>query len=155
VRLIWTPPEGEPKEYEFKPWEQLSPDAEDIELVGGEAWTTYDEFVPLFTRGHRRAMRAELWIARRRAGEDRLRFGDLVLRAGRELRMTQDEEELAQLREIVRADMSLPDDVRSALLEAYGDDGTDVTGEADPKAQPNVPPPTHPVTASGDAASDG
>lgn len=153
MRLIWTPPESDEKEYTFKPWEALSPDAEAIELVGGEAWTTYDEFVPLFNRGHRRAIRAALWIARRRAGEDGLRFDDLVLRAGRELRIAHDDEELAALREIVRADLSLPDDVRVALLEAYGDDGN--TGNLDPKVQQSAPPQLPPGTESGDAASAG
>jgi hypothetical protein len=152
VRLIWSPPDGDEREFIFKPWEALSPDAESIELVGGDAWVTYDEFVPLLNRGHRRAMRAALWICRRRDGEHGLRFDDLVLRAGRELKITHDDEELAALRELVRADMSLTDEMRVALLEAYGDE---TAADVDPKAPQSAPPPKPADTVSGDAALDG
>lgn len=152
MRLIWSPPGGEKQDFIFKPWDVMSPDAEAIELVGGEAWTTYDEFVPLFHKGHRRAMRAALWICRRTAGDDRLRFDDLNLRAGHELKMEQDDEELAALRELVRADLNLDDETKMALLKVYGDDGQ---ADADPKAPPSVPPPMQPDTETGDVNSDG
>jgi hypothetical protein len=135
VRLIHTPPEGERREYVFKPNETLSPDAEAIELVGGEAWETWDEYVRLFNRGHRRALRAALWIARRRAGEDRLRFADLVLRAD-EVHIDYDDDELKVMREKIRSDTDLADDVRAALLQSLGGDGSaDVEEVAAPKAR--------------------
>jgi hypothetical protein len=153
VRLTWTPPEGESREFVIKPWDLLSPDAEAIELVGGEAWTTFDEFVPLLQQGHRRAMRAALWIARRAEGEGKLRFDDIVLRAGRELRIGMDDDERAERRQLVR-DADLDDDVRRELWVLYGGDPADLDSP-DPKAPPSDSPEKPPGTEPADGSSAG
>lgn len=153
MRLIWAPTEGEPREFAFKPWDLLSPDAEAIEAVGGDAWTTYDQFVPLLQQGHRRAMRAALWIARRGEGEPGLRFDDLVLRAGRELKVAADEDELAERRQAVLENDDMPIDVKRELYAIWGGDPADLDAP-DPKARPSdspsEPPPTEPA-ADGSA----
>jgi hypothetical protein len=152
VRLIWTPPEGEQREYAFRPYDLLSTDAEAIELVGDEAWTTYDEFVRLFRRGHRRALRAALWVLRR-PDEPGLRFAQLNLRAN-EIKIQLDDDELketrAAIREQIAQDEDLPDDVRADLLAAY-EDGE----EGDPKARPSASPPSPPGTESAAADTAG
>lgn len=155
MRLIWTPPEGETREFLFRPNETLSPDAEAIELVGGEAWETWDGFVRLFHRGHRRALRAALWICRRRADEPHLRFAALVLRAD-EVKIDYDEDELKAMRAKTRADPDLDPETRAALLEAFGGDQPDDEEEAAaPKAPPSEPPSEPPATEPADTSSAG
>lgn len=155
MRVIWTPPGEERREYVFAPNETLSPDAEAIELVGGEAWETWDEFTRLFQRGHRRALRAALWICRRRADEPALRFTDLRLRAD-EVHIDYDDDELKAMRQRVRADDNYSDEVRAALLAALGGDQPGDTEEtAAPKALPSDSPPGPPVTEPADVSIGG
>lgn len=156
MRLIWTPPGGERREFDFQPLQIQSVEAEAIEDVGGRRWETYDEFGRLFMAGNRKAMRAALWIVRRRE-EPRLRFDDLTLRVD-ELHVDFDDAETARLRAQIEQDDDLDAEQREYLLEQLGDDPADggaEVGEPDPTVPPSGSPPESPATDSSGAATGG
>ncbi len=140
MRLIWTPEDGEKREWSFRPIELMTADTEDIESVGGSAWRSYDEFGEMFMRGNRRAHRAALWILLR-AERPALQFHDLQLRAD-EVQVDYEPDEAAILREELRANPALESAQRDYLLAALGEEpGTSPLGES--------------PSESGDAATGG
>lgn len=64
MRIIWTPPGGEARDFLFRP-EDLTPDLyEPIEAVG--PWASFGEFVTAVRAGKLRAWRVALWTCLRR-----------------------------------------------------------------------------------------
>jgi hypothetical protein len=117
MRLIYTPEDGEKREFEFVPHRLLSPDAEALEGVGGGVWESLDEFGRLFLKGNRRAFRAALWLMLR-AEQPKLRFQHLVVRAD-ELDYDLDEDE-QKLFSVQLEDPTLDEEDRTALDPKVG-----------------------------------
>lgn len=140
MRLIWTPEDGEKREWLFRPMELMSEDTEDIEAVGGAAWRSYDEFGDVFMRGNRRAHRAALWILLRHE-RPALQFHDLRLRAD-EVQVDFEEHEARVLREELSADRTLDPAQREFLVAALAGEPGNSPLEGSP-------------SGSGDAATDG
>lgn len=120
MRLIYTPEDGEKREFTFRPRQLMSPEAEALEDVGGDAWDSFDEFGMKFLKGNRRAYRAALWLMLKRE-EPTLRFRDLVVRVD-EIEVEFEDDESAQLREAIAAEPNIDDDQRDALLEVMDRD---------------------------------
>jgi hypothetical protein len=149
MRLIWTPEDGgEKREYSFRPLKLLSPEAEAIEEVGGRAWETFDEFGRLFMLGNRKALRAALWVMRKRE-EPRLRFQDLSLRVD-EVATEYDDDEKQQMRDGITQNETLDPEQRQMLIELYGLDSLEESPKAPPSdSSPNATP--SPTDASNTA----
>jgi hypothetical protein len=148
VRLIWTPEDGEKREWSFRPMALMTEDVEAIEAVGGPAWASYDEFGELFMKGNRRAHRAALWILLR--GErPALQFHQLRLRAD-EVRVDFEPDEAAIIRDELRANPSLDAAERDFLLAALADPDDPLLREEVPASPLEGSP-----SGSGDAATDG
>lgn len=79
MKLIYTPEDGDREVYDFIPAKLLSPEAEAIEDVGGNAWDTFEEFGQKFMRGSVRARRAALWVMKRRV-DPKFRFDQCVFK---------------------------------------------------------------------------
>lgn len=140
MRLIWTPEDGEKREWSFRPMQLMTQDVEDIEAVGGAMWRSFDEFGDVFMRGNRRAHRAALWILLR-AERPRLEFHDLQLRAD-EVEVDFEPDEAAILREQLGSDRSLDPAQREFLVAALAGEPGNSPLEGSP-------------SGSGDAATDG
>lgn len=134
MRLIYTPEDGEKREWLFAPMHLMTPESEAIEEVGGALWDNYDDFGVKFMNGNRRAYRAALWIMLRRENPS-LRFAELSVRAD-EIDIDFDDAEQARIREVMLADPDIDDQERERLL-------AEIRGEApDPKAEPDDVAPT-------------
>jgi len=125
MRLIWTPNNGEKREFSFQPAKLVSAEAEAIEDAGGPAWDSFEEFGQKFLKGNRRAYRAALWVMLRRE-QPALRFTDLSLRVD-EVEVDFDAAETARLREQIFADPDMDAEQRAHLLAIIDPDG-DTTG---------------------------
>ena len=79
VRITHAPPSVEPKSWEFDPDDADNLEAELIEVVGGDAWDSYLQWLNLMGRGNMRATRALLWILQRRTDPD-LDFNEIRFR---------------------------------------------------------------------------
>jgi len=120
LRLIYTPENGEKREFAFMPAKLMSAEAEAIEDAGGAAWESFEEFGQKFLRGNRRAYRAALWIMLRRE-QPTLRFADLSLRVD-EIEVDFDAAETARLREQVLGDPDMDAEQRAHLLSILDPD---------------------------------
>lgn len=138
--LIWEPDDGESRQWEIKPMQLMTPDAEAIESVGGNRWDNYDDFGRRFMTADRRAYRAALWVLRRREEPD-LEFETLSVRAD-EIRLEWDEQETARLRQVMLADPDLTPEQRAELLDEIKEQARTDTGGDDPKASPADDAPT-------------
>jgi hypothetical protein len=132
MKLIWTPEDGEPREWLFQPRKLLSPEAEAIEDVGGATWDNFPAFTEKLAHSNMKALRAALWVMRKRT-EPRLRFDQVVIRVG-EVDLDLDDEERADLNERVLTGTDLSVEERLALIEALG------LEPEDPKAPPSESP---------------
>lgn len=113
--IIYSPEDGESKEYLFVPSKLISPEAEAIENVGGNVWESFEEFGTKFMRGNIRAYRAALWVMMKRENP-RLRFQDLVFKVG-EVSIDYSKTELTRMKEALEVDDgSIPDDERLQAL---------------------------------------
>ncbi len=72
--LIYEPRDGERQEFPFDPFQLLSVEAEAIEELG--PWDTYSDWGQKLLVGHRRAIRALLWLMLRRT-QPALEFEDV------------------------------------------------------------------------------
>lgn len=128
-------------EWLFEPADLPSSEAEDIELVGGPSWETYQEFQGLLAKRHRRAIRAAYWICLRRT-DSALRFEDVTFKIS-EVSWRYDDAYLARAWESFVIDPARNTDQGArnafyALLVEAGWTGTpDVSVDADPKETPN------------------
>ena len=130
MRLSWQPEGAEPREFEFTPRRLRTVEVEDIEAVGGVMWEDFDRFRELLGRGNRRALRAALWVLRRRDEKD-LRFDQLDLSAGEVKLDYWGTDERADLREqVLSGALSAPDVIEWAI-SVLGEDPR----SGDPKAQ--------------------
>jgi hypothetical protein len=114
VRLIYTPEDGEKREFSFRPTRFMSPEVEALEDVGGNAWDSYDEWGVKFLKGNRRAYRAALWIMLKRE-EPTLKFRDLVVRVD-EIAVDFEDDETVQLRQAIEDEPDIDEDQRENLL---------------------------------------
>jgi hypothetical protein len=114
MRLIFTPEDGEKREWEFTPLRLMSFQTDWLEEAGGETWASYDEWARLFGRGNRKAQRAALWVMLRAEQPD-LKWRHLVIRND-ELDVVWESQDMAAIRERILADPSLGDDERTDLL---------------------------------------
>lgn len=150
MRLIWTPPEGDPRDWEFDPDSLLTRDAEDIELSGGQSWEDFDEFKRLLRKGNRRALRAALWVLRRK-DDPGLRFADLEVRADEiGFNLIGDTEKARMRQRLIDGDVA-DGDVRAFFIEVLGEDPT----AGGPKAEPNDSPQLATASEPGDAPTGG
>lgn len=124
--LTYDPEDVEPRVFVFRPAELRSVEAEALEEVGGGVWDNFDEFGRLFLAGNRRALRAALWLCRRRT-EPGLSFEGLDVGVY-DVRVGYDDDELARI-----------DAATRALEDEAGTDGE--AGSGDPKAEPGGPSP--------------
>ena len=97
MRLVYTPDDGEKREFEFKPNRFLSVEAEAIEAVGGDMWDSFERYSQLLLRGNVKALRATFWILRKRTGEPTLKFSDINVYVD-ELMLDFDDEEIERIR---------------------------------------------------------
>jgi hypothetical protein len=147
VRLVWTPEEGEKREFSFRPNKLMSVEAELIESLGGEAWETFDEFGRLFMKGNRRAYRAALFVLLKRTEPGR-KFRDLNLRAD-EIAVDYEDDELAQILARVELDDDIDPEQRELLIASLGEQASV------PKAQPSEPSQSETVSGTEDAPTAG
>jgi hypothetical protein len=117
--IRYRPDEGPPIEFDFVPGKLTSVDAEAVELVGGEAWGTFEEFGALFFRGSARARRAVLWLHLRTANP-RLKFADVRLRP-EQIDVDYSAIERERILEVMLADPDLDDEQRDNLRTIIGD----------------------------------
>jgi len=117
--LRYRPDDGPPVEFEFIPGELETPDSEAVELIGGEAWGTFEEFGALFFRGSQRARRAALWLCLRRT-QPKIRFADLSLRAN-QIDVDYSSAERERILEVMLADPNLDDETRASLTRDVGE----------------------------------
>lgn len=127
--LRYRPDDGPEVEFDFKPGDMESPESEAVEAVGGEAWSTFEEWGALFFRGSQKARRAALWVFLRRT-DPSLRFNQLSVRAN-QVDVDYSLTERNRLIEVMLADPTLDNDQRVALTRMVA--GADVI-ELDRKA---------------------
>jgi hypothetical protein len=66
VKIIYSPKDGERREFTFTP-DDLGPmEAEAVEEAGGVQWRTYGQWIQLLMDGGARAWRVVLWVLLRR-----------------------------------------------------------------------------------------
>jgi hypothetical protein len=117
--LRYRPDDGPAVEFDFRPGDLESPDAEALEDVGGSAWTTFEEFEAMFFRGHQRARRALLWMFLRRT-KPSLKFADLRYRL-EQIDVDYSDGERARILEVMLADPNLDDETRTNLAGIVGE----------------------------------
>lgn len=127
MRLIYTPEDGEKQEFSFVPARLMSPEAEAIENVGGDAWESFDEFGIKFMKGNRRAYRAALWIMLRRSNPA-LKFAHLVIRMD-EISIDFDQPEREAIRAAIVGDEDMDESQRARLLSEM--DGAEAAEKKD------------------------
>jgi hypothetical protein len=66
--------------FQFHPGKLTSPEAEAVEEVGGESWSTFDGWGSKFLNGSRKAYRAALWVMLKRENPT-LKFRDVIVTA--------------------------------------------------------------------------
>ena len=117
MRIIWSPPQGERREFDFHPLEVLWHEREAVEDLG--TWSTWEAFGMAFMGGSSRAWRAGLWLMLRRE-QPRLMFDDVQLGRGDELVVVYDDAEQAAIRAQIEGDDTLTEPVRRQMLEQLG-----------------------------------
>lgn len=114
MRILYTPADGEKREWPFEPQKMLSIEAEAIETVTG--WT-FNEFGEKFVAGSTKAQHAVLWVLLRRENRG-LKYGQVQFRMD-ELDVAFDPDELDAMREALEnPEVELPADQREAM-ETY------------------------------------
>jgi len=149
VRLVWRPEGGERREWEFTPRLLRTVDAESLEAVGGRFWDDLETFEAYFRKGNRRALRAALWVMRRRDEPD-LEFDSLDLRADEVAFDPWGDDEKAWIRERLLTGEQPNPKIRAVWVEVLGEDPT----AGSPKAEPNDSP-TPPIGSPADDATTG
>jgi hypothetical protein len=142
--LIYSPHDGEKREYAWNPGKLLSPEAEAIEDVGGRTWESFPEFGAKFMKNNAKALRAALWIMQKRENP-RLKFSDVVV-AIDELDFTFDETEMKRIREAIETE-DIDEDQREELLSRM-----DQVSEAEVLKEPE-PSPVSEESSGGESAS--
>jgi hypothetical protein len=148
-------PGAESKDYVFRPKEELSPTCEAIELLGGEVWDNYEEFMTKFNSSNRRAQRAALWAAIHRDDpESTLVFADFSYPAAAVVVVYEDAE-LDRIRESIRNNPDLDQAEKDRLLSP------DMFGPGEPAPEVAVPKdsgsdsPPEPTDTESDEPSTG
>lgn len=142
MRLTWTPPGGDPREFLFRV-EDLTPDLyEPIEQAG--PWESLTEFERTFRAGNRRAWRVALWTCLRRDDDPAIRLDDVQPKAG-DLAAHYEPDEQLLIAEAILADPDLSDGDR-AFWQAQMPELRAAAGKADPGGEASPP---------GDAPTDG
>ena len=139
--LRFVPNDAEPGEpgqsYSIKPAEIRSIDAEAIEAVGNDVWESFWAWEEQFKKNKTRAMRAAMWIARRRDEPD-LTFDQVDFARG-EVWVEWDNEERRDMRQSIRNRKGISEEARAALLNAIPvpDGGDEDTTPLEPSVSPN------------------
>lgn len=121
MKIIFSPKDGDRREFVFRAGELMSDEAELLEECGGNSWATYEEFGRRFVAGSVRAMRAALWIMLRRE-QPRLRLADVTFRVD-EMDLDYEDDEIVRLRDFYENDDELSDEQRAELLAAIDNGG--------------------------------
>lgn len=158
MRILYTPAEGEKREFSFVPRKLMSPEAEALEDCGGNSWDSFDEFAQKFMKGNRRAYRAALWILLRREAlaknEKAPRFADLSIGVD-EIEVEFDDAEKLKIREAIDAEPDMDPDQREQLLAVLDADVIANLNAALPKDPPgNDLPDKRTATEPGDIDID-
>ena len=124
--VTYTPDEGEPRVWPFKPDRLLTTEAEAVERVTGQ---TYREFGEALFAGSVTAYRALVWVLRKRNGVPDLRFKDVVFPIGA-LSIDLDDGEKVDTRKAIEASADMSEDDKAEALSALGP----VEDAPDPKA---------------------
>jgi len=93
-----------------------------IEIQGGEAWDTYEDFGRKFMSGSMRAYRAALWICLKRE-DPKIKFLDVSFRVD-ELDVDLEEDEKGRIYAAIEGDENIDDEQREQML-AMLKEGTD------------------------------
>ena len=121
--LIYSPSDGERREFQWNPGKLLSPEAEAIEDVGGRTWDSFQEFGAKFMKNNIKALRAALWIMLKRENP-RLKFDDVTV-AVDEIDFTFDDQEMSKIREALETE-NIDEDQKIELISrldnAMGED---------------------------------
>lgn len=150
MRLIWEPEGSDAREWQFTTRYLRTAEAEAIEGVGGRFWEDLDTFDMLFRRGNRRALRAALWIVRRR-DEPGLTFESLDLRADEVKYDPWGEDEKTVLRERMLAGEEMDPLTRVVAIEVLGEDPTagSLKEKRNASLKPKIGSPPDDVTTDG------
>jgi len=111
--LLWTPADGEPRQYTFTPDDLMPVEYEPIEALG--TWPSLAEFELACRQQSRTALRVALWICRRRDEPD-LSLVDVQPRSG-DISLEYDTDEALAIAEVMLADPDLDPVVRSGVEE--------------------------------------
>jgi len=150
MRLIWRPDGGERHDWEFTPRLLRTVDAEALECVGGKHWEDLETFEAFFRKGNRRALRAALWVMRRR-DEPGLEFDSLDLRADEVAFDPWGADEKQWIRERLLSGAPVDAGTRAVWVEIIGEDPT----AGSPKDEPRDSQ-THPTgSPTGDPPTGG
>lgn len=151
--LIWAPKDGERKEYQFVPGKLRCVEAEAIEAVGGGAWENFEEFGRAFMSGKRRALRAALWVVRRRDESD-LTFESLEDLGPFEIGVDPfGEDERAAIRDRLVAGQITDEAERAFCVALLGEDPA--AGPFEGAASPSDSPPAMPRSRRSAASTSG
>lgn len=137
--LTYSPDGEEPRTWSIKPAQMMSPEAEAIEEVGGNAWDTFEQWQALLPRGHARAERAALWILLRRENKA-LSFADVSYpQQAVIVRWDDDDRRLvrARIRELTLTDEERQEWLASIPEPAGGDDPGPLEPSDSPSEQPD------------------
>ena len=122
MKIIYTPTDGEKREFIFRPGELTNVETEMIEIQGGEAWDTYEDFGRKFMSGSMRAYRAALWICLKRQ-DPKIKFLDVSFRVD-ELDVDLEDDEKGRIYAAIEGDENIDDEQREQML-ALLKEGTD------------------------------
>ena len=124
MKIIYTPSDGERQEFIFRPGELTNVEAEMIEIQGGEAWDTYEEFGRKFMNGNMRAYRAALWICLKRHQDPKIKFMDVSFRVD-QIDVDLEEDEKERIYTAIESDENIDPEQRELMLEMLGEGGQD------------------------------
>jgi hypothetical protein len=146
MRVIYAPNGETPREWSFDPWALDWDEAEKIELLGGQSWSSFYEFCQQLQAEGVRARAVTVWflLAREDPG---LKLADLKMRAGDSV-VTFEPAEMEMIREAMAQDPDLTPEQR----EAAEVEMTRVSGPLGSAASTSPPEDSPPETSeNGDA----
>jgi len=137
MRVIWTPRDGDRREFTFRV-EELGPtEYEPVEDAGGSSWDNLEDFEKRIRSGSRKAWRVALWVCLRREHSG-LALEDVQPRAD-EIEMGYEPAEELLIAELILADPALPAEKRS-FWEAQMPGLRAAAGKGEPGTGPGPSP---------------
>lgn len=126
MKLVHEPDDADREEYIVKPDQFFHFDSEPIEEVGGPVWSNWVEFLHAVDARKTRALRALLWHERKKKRPETT-FAEVVVHPGK-IWWEYDEDEIARAREMAASE-DTPDEIREAIVAAFGELGKDEPSE--------------------------